>query len=93
MTASGTRAGNGATGAQCFTPAGRAQQLDPIWFRSASYSAPLSKFLNHAVIGCNGAMAYSHASRDNGRSVDERMDAQRASVVDITSRTKPSQTR
>jgi hypothetical protein len=46
-----------------------------------------------AIIGCNGAMPYSHASRDNGRSVDERMDAQRASVVDITSHTKPSQTR
>ena len=38
-------------------------------------------------------MAYSHASRDNGPSIAERMDAQRASVVDITNRTKPSQTR
>jgi hypothetical protein len=33
-------------------------------------------------------MAYAHASRDNGRSIAERMNAQRATVVDINSRKK-----
>lgn len=47
--------------------------------------------MGHSTV--NGAMTYSHASRDNGRSIPERMDVQRASVVDITSRTKPNQTK
>jgi hypothetical protein len=40
--------------------------------------------MGHSTV--NAAMAYAHASRDNGRSIAERMKAQRASVVDISSR-------
>jgi len=44
----------------------------------------LQRRMGHSTV--NAAMAYAHASRDNGRSIAERMDAQRASVVDITTR-------
>jgi integrase len=46
----------------------------------------LQRRMGHSTV--NAAMAYAHASRDNGRSIAERMNAQRASVVDITTRTK-----
>ena len=48
----------------------------------------LQRRMGHSTV--NAAMAYAHASRDNGRSIAERMDAQRASVVDINSRKKSS---
>jgi integrase len=44
----------------------------------------LQRRMGHSTV--NAAMAYAHASRDNGRSIAERMDAQRASVVNINSR-------
>ncbi len=44
----------------------------------------LQRRMGHSTV--NAAMAYAHASRDNGRSIAERMDAQRASVVDISTR-------
>ncbi|MHB1163907.1 MAG: hypothetical protein ACYC3K_01550 [Candidatus Nanopelagicales bacterium] len=48
--------------------------------------ADLQQRMGHSTV--NAAMAYAHASRDNGRSIAERMNAQRASVVDINSRQK-----
>lgn len=48
----------------------------------------LQRRMGHSTV--NAAMAYAHASRDNGRSIAERMDAQRASVVDINSRKRSS---
>jgi integrase len=50
--------------------------------------ADLQRRMGHSSV--NAAMAYAHASRDNGRSIAERMNAQRATVVDITSRTGTS---
>jgi len=44
--------------------------------------------MSHSTV--NAAMAYAHASRDNGRSITERMNSQRATVVDIKSRMKSS---
>lgn len=46
----------------------------------------LQRRMGHSTV--NAAMAYAHASRDNGRSIAERMNAQRATVVDINSRKK-----
>lgn len=46
----------------------------------------LQRRMGHSTV--NAAMAYAHASRDNGRSIAERMNAQRATVVDITTRKK-----
>lgn len=46
----------------------------------------LQRRMGHSTV--NAAMAYAHASRDNGRSIAERMNAQRASVVDISTRRK-----
>jgi len=44
----------------------------------------LQRRMGHSTV--NAAMAYAHASRDNWRSIAERMNAQRATVVDINSR-------
>jgi integrase len=46
----------------------------------------LQRRMGHSTV--NAAMAYAHASRDNGRSIAERMNAQRAGVVDISTRRK-----
>ncbi|MHB1213048.1 MAG: hypothetical protein ACYC90_12450 [Candidatus Nanopelagicales bacterium] len=48
--------------------------------------ADLQQRMGHSTV--NAAMAYAHASRDNGRSIAERTNAQRATVVDINSRQK-----
>ena len=44
----------------------------------------LQRRMGHSTV--NAAMAYAHASRDNGRSIAERMNAQRATVVSLDSR-------
>lgn len=44
----------------------------------------LQRRMGHSTV--NAAMAYAHASRDNGRSIAERMNAQRATVVSIDRR-------
>ncbi|MBI1352092.1 MAG: tyrosine-type recombinase/integrase [Actinomycetales bacterium] len=41
----------------------------------------LQRRMGHSTV--NAAMAYAHASRDNGRSIAERMNAQRATVVSL----------
>ncbi len=48
----------------------------------------LQRRMGHSTV--NAAMAYAHASRDNGRSIAERMNAQRATVVDIESHRRSS---
>lgn len=44
----------------------------------------LQRRMGHSTV--NAAMANAHASRDNGRSIAERMNAQRATVVSLDSR-------
>lgn len=44
----------------------------------------LQRRMGHSTV--NAAMAYAHASRDNGRSIAERMNAQRATVVSLERR-------
>ncbi|MDP1876419.1 MAG: site-specific integrase [Actinomycetota bacterium] len=44
----------------------------------------LQRRMGHSTV--NAAMAYAHASRDNGRSIAERMNAQRATVVSLETR-------
>lgn len=53
---------------------------------SGATLADLQQRMGHSTV--NAAMAYAHASRDNGRSIAERMNAQRATVVDLNSRKK-----
>ena len=48
----------------------------------------LQRRMGHSTV--NAAMAYAHASRDNGRSIAERMNAQRATVGDINARKRAS---
>jgi tryptophan synthase beta subunit len=47
----------------------------------------LERRMRHSTV--NAAMASAHALRDNGRSIAEDMNAQRATVVDVTKRKKP----
>jgi len=49
----------------------------------------LQRRMGHSTV--NAAMAYAHASRDNWRSIAERMNAQRATVVDINSHVGPAE--
>ena len=44
--------------------------------------------MGHSTV--NAAMADAHASRDNGRSIAERMNDQRATVVVINARKRTS---
>jgi integrase len=53
---------------------------------SGATLADLQQRMGHSTV--NAAMAYAHASRDNGRSIAERMNAQRATVVDLNTRKK-----
>jgi hypothetical protein len=47
----------------------------------------LERRMRHSTV--NAALASAHALRDNGRSIAEDMNAQRATVVDVTKRKKP----